>query len=130
MQEIDSLKKQLRAEFEDKDLGKMRYFLGMEVVQSKEGLFISQRKYTLDLLKEIGMLGCRPTATPLEKNWIFGEINDDTPVEKERYQRLVGKLIYLSLARPNIAYLVSGISQYMHSPTQRHINVIFKSISI
>ena len=68
MQETESLKKQLRAEFEDKDLGTVRYFLGMEVVQSKEGLFISQRKYTLDLLKEIGMLGCRPTATPLEKN--------------------------------------------------------------
>ena len=68
MQEIKSLKKQLRAEFEVKDLGTMRYFLGMKVAQSKERLFISQRKYTLDLLKKTSMLGCRPAGTPLEKN--------------------------------------------------------------
>ena len=68
MQEIESLKKQLRAEFEVKDLGTMRYFLGMEVAHSKKGLFISQRKYTLDLLKETGMLGCRHDRTPLKKN--------------------------------------------------------------
>ena len=54
LQEIENLKKQLKTEFEVKDLGVMRYFLGMEVAWSKEGLFISQRKNTLDLLKEIG----------------------------------------------------------------------------
>jgi len=124
LQEIKNLKKQLKTKFEMKDLGVMRYFLGVEVGRSKEGLFISQRKYTLNLLKEIGMLACKLADTPLEKGWNVEE-KEDTLVEKERYQSLVGRLIYLSLTRPDIAYGVSVISQYMHSPTQKHINAVF-----
>jgi len=90
----------------------------MEVGWSKEGLFISQRNYTLDLLKEIGMLRCRLAETHLEKNWKSREISDDALIEKERYQRLVGKLMYLPLTRPDLVYVVSVISQYMHSSTQ------------
>ena len=63
IQEIVALRQQLRDEFELKDLGTMRYFLGMEVAKRKQGILISQRKYTLDLLKDIGMLGSRPTCT-------------------------------------------------------------------
>ena len=67
-QEIFELKQWLRAKFEVKNLGTMRYFLGMEVARSKQGLLISQRKYTLDLLKDIGMLGSRPTDARLDRN--------------------------------------------------------------
>jgi len=89
----------------------MKYFLGMEVARSREGLFISQRKYTMDLLKDTGMMDCRPTGTPLDKGWKSREEDDNVPMDKERYQRLVGRLIYLSLTRPDIAYAVSKISQ-------------------
>ena len=66
--ELEALKKYLAAEFELKDLGTLRYFLGMEVARSKFGITISQRKYVLDLLKDMGMLGCRPAETPMEPN--------------------------------------------------------------
>ena len=59
--EIARLKGILSREFEIKDLGALRYFLGMEVARSSKGISISQRKYTLDLLKETGMLGCKPS---------------------------------------------------------------------
>lgn len=96
----------------------------MEVARSKEGIFISQRKYTLDLLEETGKLGCKPVGIPLEKNW-KSKIKDDEPsVDVGRYQRLVGRLIYLSLTRPDIAYVVSVVSQYMHSPTRRHLEAV------
>ena len=66
--EIEHLKEKLRVAFEVKDLGELEYFLGMEVAKSNEGICISQRIYTIDLLKEIGKLGCKPTSTPLEPN--------------------------------------------------------------
>ena len=70
----------------------------------------SQRKYTLDLLKEIGKLGCKPTSTPLEPNWKNKEDETEGLVDKERYQWLVGKLIYLYLTRPDTTYAMSVMS--------------------
>lgn len=99
--EIERLKKHLATEFEVKDLGKMQYFLGMEIARSRKGISVSQRKYIHDLLFETGMLGYKPNDTPVD----MGRRAEDTgkSVEKERYQRLVGKLIYLSHTRPDIA---------------------------
>ena len=62
-EEIAELKKNLFQEFEMKDLGFLKYFLGIEVLRSKKGIFINQRKYVLDLLAEIGMLDCKPANT-------------------------------------------------------------------
>lgn len=122
--EIENLKKQLHSVFKIKDLGKLQYFLGIEIARSKQGIFISQRKYVLDLLKETGKLGCKPASTPLERNWKSKISDNDPPVDREQCQRLVGKLIYLSLTRPDIAYSVSVVSQYMHSPTKRHLEAV------
>ena len=123
--EIENLKQRLKKEFELKDLGEMKYFLGMEVARSKLGIQLSQRKYTLDLLKDTGMVGCKPMHTPLERNWKYLIKDNDPLVDKERYQRLVGRMIYLSLTRPDIAYAVSIVSQFMHSPTQQHLDVAY-----
>ena len=67
-EKLEKLKKFLAMEFEIKDLGNLKYFLGMEFVWSKEWIIISQKKYMLDLLKEKGMIGCRPVETPMEPN--------------------------------------------------------------
>ena len=83
----------------------------MKVARSKEGIFISQRKYTLNLLKETGKLGCKPANTPLEPNWNNKENNRAKyQVDKGIYQRLVGKLIYLSLTQLDIAYIASIVN--------------------
>ena len=63
-EEIHNLKKKLRKEFEVKDLEQMRYFLGIEVARTKEGICLSQRKYVLDLLTETRMMGCKVASTP------------------------------------------------------------------
>lgn len=126
LSEIGRLKNKLAAEFEIKELGKLKYFLGIEVAYSKEGIFISQQKYILDLLQETGMLGCKPSDTPIEQLHKLGEEPGDTPVDRGRYQRLVGRLIYLSHTRPDIAYAVSVVSQYMHTPKEEHLNAVYK----
>ena len=110
--EIEELQKCLASEFEMKDLGSLKYFLGVEVTRSKHGLFLSQRKYVTDLLADIGMLNRKPADTPIIENHKLGVYVDHIPTNKERYQRLVGRLIYLSLTSPDIAYAVSVASQF------------------
>jgi Reverse transcriptase (RNA-dependent DNA polymerase) len=66
MEEIKKVKAQLRKKFDIKDLGILKYFLGIEIAHSSKGIFISQRKYILDLLKETGKLECKPTSTPID----------------------------------------------------------------
>ncbi|CAL9028637.1 unnamed protein product, partial [Prunus brigantina] len=109
-----------------KNLGLLKYFLGIEVARSKHGISLSQRKYILDLLSETGMLACKPAATPMEQNHKLGENLDRFPTNKERYQKLVGKLIYLSHTRPDIAYAVSVVSQFMHAPNESHMEAVLR----
>ncbi|CAL8991397.1 unnamed protein product, partial [Prunus brigantina] len=124
IEEINKLKINLSKEFDIKDLGTLQYFLGIEVAHSKEGIFVSQRKYVLDLLTETGMLACKLADTPIEQNHRLGEQTDDTPVDRGRYQRLAGKLIYLAHTRPYIAYAMSVVSQFMHEPREVHMQAV------
>ncbi|XP_034217382.1 uncharacterized mitochondrial protein AtMg00810-like [Prunus dulcis] len=86
-----------------KDLGALKLFLIIEVVRSKTGI-LSQRKYVIDLLTEIGMFGCKLADTPIEMNHKLCEDMELVNTNKEQYQHLVGKLIYLAHIRPDIAY--------------------------
>ena len=92
--------------------------MGIKVARSKGGIFFSQRKYVLDLLTEVGLLECKTVDTPIMQNHRFGEYSDQAPIDKLRYQRLVGKLIYLSHNRLDIAYAISVVSQFMHNPSE------------
>ena len=71
------------------------YFLGMEFARSKDGIFVNQHKYILDLLNETGMLGYKVAKTPIEPNLKLQPVEAKNVVEKEKYQRLVSRLIYL-----------------------------------
>ncbi|XP_048447545.1 uncharacterized mitochondrial protein AtMg00810-like [Pyrus x bretschneideri] len=107
-----------------KDLGGLKYFLGIEVARSKQGIFLSQRKYVLYLLAETGMLDCKLANTPIVQNHHFVVHPDQVPTNRDRYQRLVGRLIYLSHTKPDIAYAVSVVSQFMHSPSEAHMGAV------
>ena len=96
LKEVEKLQSHLAKEFEMTGLGTLKYFLGIEVSLSKHGLFLSQLKYTLDLLNETGNFVCEPVNTPIEVNHSMSIYPDQIPKNKESYQRLVGKLIYLT----------------------------------
>lgn len=72
------------------------------------------------------MTGCKPCLTPIEVNDRLQEDDSQRLIDVGRYQRLVGCLIYLSLTRPDITYAISVISQYMHAPTQDHLDTAYK----
>ena len=126
LDERSALKEYLSREFEMKDLGPLKYFLGIEVSRSNMGIFLSQRKYTLDLLQETGMSGCQPIDTPIEEGLKLCIEPNQVPVDKGKYQRLVGKLMYLAHTRPDLAYALSVVSQYMHNPREQHMNVVMR----
>ncbi|KAB2615934.1 hypothetical protein D8674_022522 [Pyrus ussuriensis x Pyrus communis] len=123
MDEITKLKHSLQQRFAIKDLGILRYFLGIEMATSPKGFFLSQRKYVLDLLKEANMSDAKPVNTPLDTKLKLSLEGQPLP-NISYYQRLVGKLIYLTITRPGIAYSVSIASQFMHSPTMEHFNLV------
>ena len=91
--EKNTLKQCLAKEFEIKDLRKLKYFLGIEVAQSKQGVFISQQKYVIDLPRNTCMMASKPVATPIEQNHRLSEALGEKKVDRKMYQRLVWRLI-------------------------------------
>ncbi|XP_019058443.1 PREDICTED: uncharacterized protein LOC109116811 [Tarenaya hassleriana] len=118
---IDALKKFLSSKFQIKDLGELKFFLGLEVARSKQGLYICQRKYTLELLEEFGMLGCKPIATPMDVTQKLSLESGDILEDPTLFRKLIGKLIYLSITRPDICFSVNKLSQYMSQPRSAHL---------
>ncbi|GJY99267.1 ribonuclease H-like domain-containing protein, partial [Tanacetum coccineum] len=115
--EIEKFKVFLKSKFMIKDLGKLKYFLGIEVVDTYKGICLNQRKYVLDLLSEYGMLACKPAKTPLmSKLVISNESSDKDPLLENitDYQKLMGKLIYFTNTRPDISYVVHCLRLGVH----------------
>lgn len=85
---------------------------------------MSQRKYILDILSDLGMLDCRPSTTPMDYGTrLQATVGGPFPVDaSSSYRRLVGRLIYLTTTRPDIAHAVQQLSQYMAAPTTAHSN--------
>ena len=121
LEELMRLKIRLSHEFEIKVLGEMKYFLAMEVARSKKGIVISQYKYVQDILKDSDMSGCRPAKTPIDANKKLGNVTNDSLVDAQQYQRLVGRLMYLSTLASTFLFIVSMISQFMHKPFEEHL---------
>ncbi|GJU60739.1 putative RNA-directed DNA polymerase [Tanacetum coccineum] len=124
--EMNRFKEFLSNKFKIKDLGELKYFLGIEVLRTKSGLCLNQRKYCLEMLHEYGLLACRPVMTPLPENCVLShkESDDDKYLRNiTSYQKLIGKLIYLTMTRPDISYVVQSLSQHMHAPLQSHFDI-------
>ena len=114
VKDILALKQFLHSHFRIKDLGDLKYFLGIEVSRSNKGISISQRKYALEIFKDGGFLGAKPVSFPMEQNIKFsylGELLKDP----SQYRQLVGCLIYLTITQPDITYSVHMLSRFMHA---------------
>lgn len=116
---ISSLKSFLYTQFQTKDLGPLKYYLGVEMSTCKKGIFLSQKKYFLDLLAEIRKLDVKPYSAPMSLNFKLTKDNNELFKDPEKYRRLVEKLNYLTVTRPDVAYSVSSVS--MVSNNSRYV---------
>ncbi|CAH9103290.1 unnamed protein product, partial [Cuscuta epithymum] len=113
-------KSSMKQKFEMTDLGVLQYFLGLEVKQKKEGTFLCQRKYAMDLLKRFHMENCEIAKTPMNTNEKLQKCDGTEKASERSFRSLVGGLNYLTHTRPDIAHSVSVVSRYMHYPTKQH----------
>ncbi|XP_074271100.1 uncharacterized protein LOC141595025 [Silene latifolia] len=117
---ISQFKDYLSKCFHMKDLGVLKYFLGLEVARQENGIFISQRKYALNILKETGLMGSKPSPVPMEPNHRLALSKAELMADPQPYRRLVGRLVYLTITRPELTYSVHILAQFMHAPTSEH----------
>ena len=101
-------------------MGRPKYFLRIEVAHQKHSILLSERKYALDLLEEAGLLGCKSATTPMEANVDLCFDDSHALDDPRRYRRLIRKLIYLTVTRPNITFTVGVLSRFMHQFRETH----------
>lgn len=117
---IDQFVQQLDKKFSLKDLGSLNNFLGVEIISTTTGLFISQARLITDLLSQYRMEGAKETVTPMSSSTRLTHRDGSGTVDSTPYRQLVGGLQYLCVTRPDICFAVNRLSQYMHSPSELH----------
>ena len=123
---IDFVKKRLHEQFLMTDLGSLRYFLGLEIISSLEGIYLSQEKYIQDLLTRACLTDQRTVDTPMEFGLHLRPGEGEPLADPTRYRHLVGSLVYLGITRPDISYAVHILSQFVSAPTQLHYSHLLR----
>ncbi|KAK2987103.1 hypothetical protein RJ640_011814 [Escallonia rubra] len=119
---LEHIKSHLCDQFHTKDLGSLKYFLGIKVARSSSGLYLSQHKYTLEIFDDCGLTGARSSEFPMEQHLKLSSSIGLVLHNPSPYRRLVGRLIYLTITRADIVYTVNRLSQFMHQPQQPHLD--------
>ncbi|KAL2246506.1 UNVERIFIED_CONTAM: Retrovirus-related Pol polyprotein from transposon RE2 [Sesamum indicum] len=123
--ELQKVKNYLHRLFTIKDIGQARYFLGLEIARSSDGIFLAQTKYILDILADTGLQEAKSVSTPLPPGLkLNSEVGSPLPTS-DSYRRLIGRLLYLSFTRPNISYPMQKLSQYLNAPCEAHWKAVF-----
>lgn len=117
---VEFFKTYLASCFKMKDLGLLRFFLGIEVARNRTGMYLTQRKYALEIIEDTGLLNSKPATFPVEQNHKLALSKSTLLPNPQKYRRLVGRLIYLGVTRPDLAYSIHVLSQFMQAPREEH----------
>lgn len=111
--DITEIKSHLDKAFTIKDLGYVKYFMGLQIARSETGLFLHQKKYLLDIIQETGCMQAKLSDNPLPQGLKLDNTTGPLLTEPDKYRRLIGKLLYLGVTRPDISYATQHLSQFM-----------------
>eukprot|EP00253_Pinus_taeda_P035982 PITA_35982 len=117
---IKNFKSVMKEEFEITDIGLLRYILGIEVDQNKNGIFISQARYVNKVLSRFNMQECKATITPMVMGLKLSKEDISKDFDPSLYKSIVGSLMYLTATRPDIMFVVSLISRFMERPKEAY----------
>lgn len=127
---VQKVKYYLALSFKIKDLGDLKYSLGIEVARNITGAYLHQHKYTLDILQDTGLLSCKPSKIPMEHNHTLQDSNSEflSAHDVSNYRRLVGRLLYLIVTKPDLFYPVHVLSQFLATPKIDHLDAAEKVV--
>jgi len=118
---LSEFKREMMQRYEMSDLGLLHHFLGMEILQTDQGVFIHQGKYAKSLLSKFGLDDCKPVSIPLATGEKLKKVDESELADEGLYRRIVGSLLYLTATRPDLMYAASLLSRFMTGPTKIHM---------
>ena len=117
---INDFKRGMSSNFEMSDLGKLTYYLGIEVLQEEEGISLKQERYAKKILEEAGMDECKAVLTPMISGLELSKAPNEKSIDGQEYRKVIGCLRYLLHTSPDLSYAVGVLSRYMHDPKESH----------
>ncbi|GJZ59557.1 retrovirus-related pol polyprotein from transposon TNT 1-94 [Tanacetum coccineum] len=120
----DKFADQMRKRFKISMMGKMSFFLRLQISQSPRGIFINQSKYALEMLKKYGLDQCDPVGIPMLERLKLDEDPNRTLVDPTRYRCIVGSLMYLTASRPDLVFAVCMCARYQTKPTEKNLTTV------
>nr|GEV42500.1 hypothetical protein [Tanacetum cinerariifolium] len=110
--------------FQMSDMGELTFFLGLQVLKKKDGIFLSLDKYVGDILKKFGYSDVRSANTPMDKENLWGKDRPGKDVELHLYRSMIGSLMYLTASRPDIMFVVCACTRHQVTPKECHLHVV------
>jgi len=111
----------MQDEFEMSMMGELKFFLGIQINQSKDGVYVHQTKYTKDLLKKFKLEDCKVMNTPMHHTCTLSKENIGSKVDQKLYRGMIGFLLYLTASRPDILFSVCLCARFQSDPRESHL---------